>query len=551
MELVFLHKKLDISKYKNRDILNLCIHATFQKHFSINPELYFNLIEPSKSQNFKEKYLRKIDEIGFSHLNLASNSKIASQILSYRTFSKLSVSDNLVDKFWVLEQLELFETSNIIIFIDDYDIYNLFRKSSKIKINPLDYIPYKQFFYFLIFLFKKIKGFNQNKSVIFYNDYKLFVGNKFESNRNSDSIYNEYFFSKYWKNQENSYLLLNRGDFNSKLKISCDILFKESFLTFKNLFNLLFISIKHFYYPIQISVKSIDDILINKNLIIDVKSGSFIDAFQNFYIYNNILNSIKNKKGTLVIPHEGRLYERIICKLFSETEIKVIGYAHFPVSQRILNYHYGKFENLIYKNFTFYTLSINNFNQFELTYKWPINKIKIGPHLKFKNIKHQGFSNKENDILVLLGNELVQNIKLLKFIEFCIKDSNLKVAVRLHPSTRGIKNLKKLFPRFIVPSNTNTSLIEDLASSKIIVYGDTGAAIDCLNFNNPLCYINDDNCLISDRINDSIKGHFRFYKTTEFIDALPGLFSGSLNISYDMIKNNYISSLNPETFNFE
>jgi hypothetical protein len=161
-------------------------------------------------------------------------------------------------------------------------------------------------------------------------------------------------------------------------------------------------------------------------------------------------------------------------------------------------------------------------------------------------------SKKEFDILILLGNEINQNIKLLKFIEYSIRNLDLKVLVRMHPSSRAIKILHNFFKKFsFIKNSTNSVLSNDVELAKIIVYGDTGASIDCLNFHVPLCYINDDNCLLSDRINELITGHFRFYEFNDFKLALPKLLVANNHFSFDTIKNNYISPLLPNSFSFE
>jgi hypothetical protein len=551
MQLIYLNRKTNITKYKSKEVLNLCIYGTLEKYFNFNLLEYFNLIKPIKSLKFKDNYLDKIDKIAFNlaRNNSANNSKLA-QVLSYRTFSKLAVSDNLVDKFWVIEQLNLYKDSELIVFIDDLDIYNLYSsKNTKTRIGSI--VPYKQIFYFFIFLFNKIRASRYIFKPNFKNNFKLFVGHKFEVNKNNGGIYEEYFFSKFWKNQSNSFLLLDIGDWNPKIEMEQEILFKDSFLTFYDLFDLFFVSLKHFYNPIQFLGDSYEDRIINRNLIQDIKSASFIDSYRNFYIYTNLLKFLNEKKGKLIIPHEGRTYERIICSVFERTKIDIIGYAHFPVSERILNYFYGEFESLIYNNFYFYTLSEINYKQFIDFYKWPSYKVGIGAHLKAKPYKLISANKKSFDILILLGNELNQNIKLLTFIRHSLLNNNLKVLVRLHPSSRGVHYLEKLFLKFNFYRLHGNSLIDDVKISKIIVYGDTGAAVDCLNFNLPLCYINDDNCLLSDRINDIVNGHYRFFDIYEFRRALPDILKRDINISYKCILQNYISPLNPKSFTFE
>jgi hypothetical protein len=151
----------------------------------------------------------------------------------------------------------------------------------------------------------------------------------------------------------------------------------------------------------------------------------------------------------------------------------------------------------------------------------------------------------------LLGNELIPNLKLLKFLKLGIGTNNFKVLVRLHPSTMGIKIIMALVTKFGFVKSTNKNLQDDAMSSKIIAYGDTGASIDCLNFNLPLCYLMDDNCLISDRIQDDVFGHFRFFSVEDIQLQLSSLLMNDLSISYQSILGKYISDIKPDTFIFE
>ena len=551
MQLIYLNKRTKIDNYKGKEVLNLCIYGSFEVFFDVNLSEYFNLIKPKTNTNFKDKYLEKIDNIAIEIVNNISNKKDKlAQVLSYKTFSKLAVSDNLVDKFWVNEQIYLFRNSEFIVFVDDLEIFN-FHSSQRNRNIFFEILPYKQIYYFIIFIFNKICALKYNYKPNIKNNFKLFIGNKFEIKKNSGHIYEDYFFSKYWKNSSNSYLFLNIGDWNPEVNIGKEILFKESFLSFKDLINLLFVSLKHFFNPIQIPEYTFEDRLINRNLRNDVKSGSFIDSYKNFYIYSNLLKFLINKNGKLIIPHEGRSYERIICSVFEKTPISVIGYAHFPVSERILNYYYGKLENLIYNKFSFYTLSENNFDKFNELYKWPCNKIKIGSHLKRISINKNAKIYKDYDLLLLLGNELIQNLKLLNFVYLANLNTKLKILVRRHPSSRNIEVLNKNIKIYNFTTYSTTTLQDDVSRCKVILYGDTGASIDCLNFDIPLCYINDDNCFDSDRLGDIFAGHFKFYNINDFKNNIFKIINSNSKINFSHKINKYISEINPENFLFE
>ena len=178
MQLIYLNKRTNIDKYKGKEVLNLCIYGSFEKYFDVTAAEYFNIIEPKKSLKFKYNYLEKIDAIGFELVDNISNNKLA-QVLSYRTFSKLAVSDNLVDKFWIIEQLRLFKNSDIIIFIDDVDIYNLCT-FGRYKYRFSEILPYKIFYYFFIFIYNKIRASKYIVKPNIDNNFKLYVGNIFE-----------------------------------------------------------------------------------------------------------------------------------------------------------------------------------------------------------------------------------------------------------------------------------------------------------------------------------------------------------------------------------
>jgi hypothetical protein len=218
---------------------------------------------------------------------------------------------------------------------------------------------------------------------------------------------------------------------------------------------------------------------------------------------------------------------------------------------RILNYYYGKFENVIYNKFSFYTLSDHNFIQFNELYKWPSNKIKIGPHLKRIPIRKDIKINKDYDLLLLLGNELIQNLKLLNFVYLATLNTKLKVLIRRHPSTRSVKVLNKNIEKYNFTSFPKSTLQEDVSRCKVILYGDTGASIDCLNFDLPLCYINDDNCFDSDRLGDFFDGHFKFNNINNFKKQIFKIINSNTRINFRYIIKNYISEIDPENFLFE
>lgn len=549
MKLILVNKNSQISDFEGSKVLNLCINGSIERYFDLDLQNYCSVIELKKSNNFKINYLKKIDNVACNYFQKTKNNKDKCEVVSYRSFSKLAVSDNLIDKFWVAEQIEFFKTEDIVILIDDKDLFNYYQGKRKcIKISYI--LPYKQFYYFFLFLYNKIKSpFYSN--IGSHSNFLLFIGNKFEIKRNINELYDEYFFSKYWRNNLNSLLLLNRGDWNCKVKKSDQIYFKETFISFVDLFDLLVTSLKHFYFPIQILEHDVEDYLLNLNLQIDTKTGSFIDSLSNYYIYNKIKKIIPNENIKIIVPHEGRVYEKIICIIFNTTENKLTGYAHFPVSERILNYYYGQFEEFIYKKFSFYTLSNSNFNYFVNVYNWPIDKVKIGAHLKHKPLSELCVLNKKFHILLLLGNELIQNIRLLKFIELGVKETKFSVLVRLHPSSRGVSIISHLINKFNFTKSTNNSLSEDVALCNLITYGDTGAAIDCLNYDLPLCYIKDDICLSSDRIHDTISGHFIFNLVSDFKKVTPLLINQEITFSFEKITSKYISPINPETFNFD
>ncbi len=58
MKFVYINRRTNIAKYKNKEVLNLCIYGSFEKYFDVNLSEYFNLVKPFKSLEFKNKYLK-------------------------------------------------------------------------------------------------------------------------------------------------------------------------------------------------------------------------------------------------------------------------------------------------------------------------------------------------------------------------------------------------------------------------------------------------------------------------------------------------------------
>jgi len=537
MKFLFLKKNTLLDK--ENKFVNLSTQGVFDKYFS---EKKIKLLKTSKLKNILDNYNYTInDHLKFISKSLKNNEIY--ELISYMTFSKLVVSDDLINKFWVLSNIEFYKNHNVTILLDDKVVYNHY---SSIK-NYNSIFPSKIIYKFILYFFKLVFSLFHTKMKI-KNDFNFFVGNVFVEDRVIDKNYYEYFFSKYWKKHSNSKLLLiNNSPIKNCFYKSNQIFFKENLVKFKDLLKVLLMSIRHFYDPIQVNEKNIYDTFINYNLKKDSKSSSFLDAYINVPIFKNLSKKISNKKGQIIIPHEGRVYEKIIYKIFQDFKnVQVTGYCHFPLSEKIQNLNFSPLHKIVYNKYKIYTLGEINFNILTKNFNWPIEFIKIGAHLKKNPLSNTKIINVKDDYLVLLGMEFIPNIKLLNYIKTNII-THKKIIVRAHPSVINKYKIQSLCRKFNFEFSKNKKLSDDLSTSNVLFYGDTGAVVECLIDNISLNYISDDVFLDSDRLNNHNFIHNRLSVSKSYNDKF---FQDSVK-NYKFLNKIYISKTNPSDFEFK
>lgn len=537
MKLLLLEKNSFLNS--NKKYVNLSTKGIYESYFF---QKKIKLLKPVKSNKILSIYNDRINDHLENLFRSFKKEKIF-ELISYMTFSKLVVSDDLVNKFWVIYNIDFFKAQDVILLIDDKTIFNHFNG----KKNNFSIFPLKIFYRFSLFFIKLFFSFFKKKFSI-KNNFNLFVGNVFLKEKFIQKKYNEYFFSKYWTNHRNAKLILiNNSLFKNFFFKSEDIFFKVGLLSIKDLLNTLFKSIVHFFKPFRINEKDVFDSFINYNLIKDSKSSSFFDAYINVYIFKNLAKSLSNKKGKIIIPHEGRVYEKIIYYIFKDVEnINVIGYSHFPLSKKIQNLNFSPLHKLIYNDYNIYTLGKINSNILIENFNWPKKFIKLGAHLK-KSIppKIKNISSKSG-YLVLLGMEYIPNLRLLNFIKLNLS-TNKKIFVRSHPSAVKKKQLIYLCQSFGFEFSKNTNIYNDLSKANVIFYGDTGAIIECLIDGVCLNYISDDVFLDSDRLNTPKIIHNRLDSLKIYDDKF---FNKSIK-NFENLKSKYISKINPSEFEFK
>lgn len=485
----------------NEKVIDLSIHEVY------TTENASNIDRPGVDKKLiKDLYLNKIHE---SLQFFFDNSKDIEEVISYQTFSKLSVVDFLIDRFWVInEYIKLLESYSSLtyVIIDDKLCYNVLKNR-----NDYNILPIKPFYYLLAFLRKK-SIFREKYIQRIYKPTFLFFGHKYDSSNQIDN-YSDYFFKTSWQNlSENTHLLLRKNNASEKLK-SKQISFVEDRIPIRVIIYTFIIAFKNFYFPLKVPQRDIYDLLINQNLRTDASNGSF---FEN-HIWASIMRegfkiSEWDKIQQIIIPFEGRAYEKQIIYYLHSINFKgnIIGYAHFPLSEKIINYFKGPFENTYCKKLKIITIGRNNR---EMIYKsgWCENQIQNEFYLKRIDIPRSHISPhlRASKGLVLLGNGIVQSKKILSTLTQSGITKYYKLNIRCHPAL----DLKSIL-EFVNGNETKLceekSLSNAISKADFIIYGDTGAAIDALPFNKPMYYIKDDNILCSDRILDNQKLHRRF-----------------------------------------
>lgn len=568
-KIVFYHRQIDFRQFSGATFVDLCTrhvidHKVISEAFAINISTY-------SGRSFRHLYLDRLGKYSVQSLDDAGGELDQSRVLSYETFSRLVVSDNLLEKFWqlevILELIKSKDASSTNILIDDLNFYNFLQEQRlcsvqaipnfKIRVqllftNLFFLVPVKLFFGLFKSLIHFVGTFRLAKPKI-KDEFKIFVGNVFEQKRVHQNGYLEYFFGNYWQNESRSMLILGgNGNYHGS---NNRIFVKESLFGLFDVCKCFWFSLKAFYFPLKVLERDPFDALVNYNLKLNSSSSSYFLAFSNYFVYKNLRKLVGEKNGTLVIPHEGRVYERLIQLVFrNNTNVKLTGYAHFALSEKILNMAFGPLEQFLCANFLSFTFGQSNLDFLRTRFGWPIDKVHLGPHLKASRngAAVEVYSGDTVSLLLLLGMELIPNERLLQVLSSSLENISkpVKVVVRGHPSIKYLDRITELCHKLKFHYSMAGSLSDQVNKCNVVLYGDTGAPIDCLHFNRPLVYIKDDLCLDSDRLTDLGDKHFRAFSSEDLSAILISLVKGGGNIDYSPYLGRFISDIDPATFEF-
>jgi len=505
VKILYKPKTSRINKIDGK-LIDLSIHEVYLSEtapYIYRPEVDKKLI--------KGIYLNKIHE---SLQGLFENGRDIKELISYQTFSKLSVADFLIDRFWVIYEYNKLIQSNgqaAYVIIDDKLCYNVLRNQNEYNIFPI-----KPFYYFFSLLKKKLNFRIKNIPRIHKSTF-LFIGHQYESTIEIGN-YSDYFFKNSWQNSAEETQLLLRKKKTFHKSTSNRISLAEDRLPIIDIIRTFVISIKNFYFPVKVLQKDIYDFLLNKNLKSDSSNGSFFENLIWASIMSKGFSQIEwDKIKQVVFPFEGRAYEKQVIHYLHSINFKgsVIGYAHFPLSEKILNYYTGPFENTFCDKLKIITIGRNN-REIISRSGWCENRFQNEFYVKRINIpKVYVSSNSKAKVgLILLGNGKVQSKKMLSIIIQSGMTKQYKFNVRAHPALE-LKNVIDFNKTKNVDVCKEESLSQAIINADFIFYGDTGAAIDALPFNKPMYYIMDDNIFCSDRIVDNQELHRRFNSIQE------------------------------------
>ena len=191
---------------------------------------------------------------------------------------------------------------------------------------------------------------------------------------------------------------------------------------------------------------------------------------------------IRFEPKSVAFTYEGYAYERLICKLCKDLNIKSFGFQ----TSVIIPSSYSIFQNYTEEYNPNIIFTQNKYYQNIFKKKSNLKKTKI-ICLETRDLSKKNYhSSKNNNILVLQEGIPSECYTLFKFsYKLAQKNKNLRFIWRIHPVLEWKEVIKKLnvfnFPKNIKISNSN--FYKDIKKSKYCLYRGSGSVIEALNNN--------------------------------------------------------------------
>ena len=253
---------------------------------------------------------------------------------------------------------------------------------------------------------------------------------------------------------------------------------------------------KEFYLTLKLIVYSINNFKIFKyHKKLHSKLKLIKQSHYNLRIYIQLKKIlIKNKPKTILFTYEGYAYERLICKLSKDLDIKSCGYQ----TSVIIPSSYSIFQNYLeeYNPNIIFTPNKYYENIFKKRSKLKKTKIIcIGAMQSIPQVNYNKFPRNDN-ILVLPEGIPSECLNLFRFsYKLAVKNSNLNFIWRIHPVLRWNEIIKSLaitnLPKNIRLSKIN--LYNDIKKSKFCLYRGSGAAVEAIRNNILPIYLKKEN----------------------------------------------------------
>ena len=191
---------------------------------------------------------------------------------------------------------------------------------------------------------------------------------------------------------------------------------------------------------------------------------------------------IRFEPKSVAFTYEGYAYERLICKLCKDLNIKSFGFQ----TSVIIPSSYSIFQNYTEEYNPDIIFTQNKYYENIFKKKSNLKKTKI-ICLETRDLSKKNYhSSKNNNILVLPEGIPSECYTLFKFsYKLAQKNKNLRFIWRIHPVLEWKEVIKKLnvfnFPKNIKISNSN--FYKDIKKSKYCLYRGSGSVIEALNNN--------------------------------------------------------------------
>ncbi|MFC1631073.1 hypothetical protein ACFL2I_00800 [Candidatus Omnitrophota bacterium] len=297
-----------------------------------------------------------------------------------------------------------------------------------------------------------------------------------------------------------------------KLKGRLNIFVEEYWLSWLQVFQVLFLSLRSFFRPERIKGNTIIHEIDVKQLIdhaarADVISTAIFSHLQSYFSMRSLAAQVKLSK--LTYPMENRPWERMIIQALRplQPDCRIVGYQHASIGPKHMNFAFIEQEAGI-TPIPDQVITVGQQTREVLinSSKLRAEQVDLGCALRQSQRERMTKARPEviSNILIVLATNIEEYFETLLFLEqaFC-KSDNFKLKIRAHPTVSISPVLKYISNRgFKFQLENNSSIKQVLAWSDLVIYVSSTVSLEALNLGIPVIYLDLDPFLNRDPLHN-------------------------------------------------